>query len=134
MSSVAAAEISGTSGVWARLRTIAGDIKLAHSVFALPFAVLGAFLARTGSWPGNAGFVGQLTLVVACMVCARTWAMLFNRLVDAKIDAANPRTARRAIPSGRMSAAQGWSAAVTAAAVFIGATSLFLYGGGTRGP
>jgi 4-hydroxybenzoate polyprenyltransferase len=112
--------------VWARLRTIAGDIKLAHSVFALPFAVLGAFLARTGTWPGNAGFVGQLTLVVACMVCARTWAMLFNRLVDAKIDAANPRTARRAIPSGRMSAAQGWSAALAAAAAFVGATSLFL--------
>jgi 4-hydroxybenzoate polyprenyltransferase len=109
----------------ARLRIIAGDIKLAHSVFALPFAVLGAFLARTTEWPGNGAFAGMLALVVVCMVCARTWAMLFNRLADARLDAANPRTARRAIPSGRLSAAQGWGAAAIAAGSFVGATSLF---------
>src|SRR5579862_1691658 len=74
-----------------RVRLIAADIKLAHSVFALPFAVLGAFLARTGEWPGNRGFAVQLLLIVVCMVCARTWAMLFNRLADRRIDAANPR-------------------------------------------
>jgi 4-hydroxybenzoate polyprenyltransferase len=86
-------------------RTIAGDIKLAHSVFALPFAVLAAFMAAT---PGGqdivwSRFAGQLTLVVVAMILARTAAMLSNRLLDRRIDAANPRTAGRALPSGRVS-------------------------------
>lgn len=109
----------------ARARVIASDIKLAHSVFALPFAVLGAFLARTTEWPGARGFALQLALVVVCMVFARTWAMLVNRLVDRRIDAANPRTARRAIPAGRLTAGQGWAAAIGAAGLFVGAASLF---------
>ncbi len=108
-----------------RVRLIAADIKLAHSVFALPFAVLGAFLARTGEWPGNAGFAGRLALIVVCMVCARTWAMLFNRLADRRIDAANPRTKGRALASGRLTVAQGWIAASAAAGLFVGATALF---------
>jgi 4-hydroxybenzoate polyprenyltransferase len=115
------------------LRLIATDIKLAHSVFALPFAVLGAFLARTTPWPGvdaRSGaiwFSVQLVLIVVCMVFARTWAMLFNRLADRSIDAANPRTARRALASGWLTPAQGWAAAGGAAALFIAATSLFWF-------
>lgn len=86
-------------------RVIASDIKLAHSVFAMPFALLAAFMAAR---PGEAAidwreFVGQLALIVAAMVLARTVAMLANRLLDRRIDQANPRTAQRAIPSGRLS-------------------------------
>lgn len=107
-----------------RTRIVAADIKLAHSAFAMPFAVLGAFLAHPRD--GSVGvFIGQLALVVACMVAARTWAMLFNRLADRRIDAANPRTARRALASGRLTPAQGWAAAGVAAAVFIACTALF---------
>ena len=96
-------------------RVIASDIKLAHSVFAMPFAMLAAFMAAR---PGEATidwrkFVGQLALIVAAMVLARTVAMLANRLLDRKIDQANPRTAQRAIPSGRLSA--GTALAVLAA-------------------
>lgn len=108
-----------------QLRLIAGDIRLAHSVFALPFAVLGAFLARpAGSSAGR--FAAQLALVVACMVLARTWAMLVNRLADRGFDAANPRTARRVFASGRLSARAGWAWAAAAAALFIAACAAFL--------
>jgi len=115
------------------LRLIATDIKLAHSVFALPFAVLGAFLARTTYWPGTDARSGavwfsvQIALVVVCMVFARTWAMLFNRLADRSIDAANPRTSRRALASGRLTPGQGWAAAAGSAALFMAATSAFWF-------
>jgi 4-hydroxybenzoate polyprenyltransferase len=84
-----------------RLQDFAADIKLSHSVFAMPFALLSATLAaqrpeaRWGIW--------SFALVVACMVCARTVAMGANRLLDAEGDRLNPRTARRAIPGGRLS-------------------------------
>ncbi|MEX2219420.1 MAG: 4-hydroxybenzoate octaprenyltransferase [Phycisphaerales bacterium] len=134
--SVVAAENPGGGGLWARARVIAADIKLAHSVFAMPFAVLGAFLAwrgaGAGQGAGQAGgeessgrFAGQLALIVLCMVAARTWAMLFNRLADWRYDAANPRTARRAIPSGRLTVRQGWAAAAGAAVAFVACASLF---------
>lgn len=113
------------AGIVGRARLIAADIKLAHSVFAMPFAVLGAFLARRAGRPPWPAFVVQLALVVLCMVAARTWAMLFNRLVDRRMDAANPRTARRALPSGRLSAGQGWAAALLAAGAFVAATGGF---------
>jgi 4-hydroxybenzoate polyprenyltransferase len=69
-----------------------------HTIFALPFAYLGLFLAAQG-WPGWSPFVW----VTIAMVGARTAAMSFNRLIDARIDAANPRTARRLIPTGQIS-------------------------------
>lgn len=102
----------------------AADIKLAHSVFAMPFAVLGAFLARDGS-AGWGRFAGQLALVVVCMVLARTWAMLFNRLVDRRFDAANPRTARRAVASGALPLARAWGLAAGSAGLFLGMAALF---------
>lgn len=96
------------------IRTIAADIKLAHSVFALPFAVLAAFLAA--AWGDGAihwrVFGGQLLLIVVAMFFARTAAMLANRILDAHIDGDNPRTASRAIPSGRLLISQArlaWS-------------------------
>ncbi len=111
----------------AAARLIATDIKLSHSIFALPFAVLASFLAAgtldRATWPA---FLGKLALVVACMVLARTWAMLFNRLADRRFDAGNPRTARRVFASGRLDARTGWAVAIGCALAFVGATSLFL--------
>jgi 4-hydroxybenzoate polyprenyltransferase len=85
-------------------RAIATDIKLHHSVFAMPFAVLAAFMAaapadRAVVWPP---FAGQLALVVMAMIFARTVAMLSNRVLDRRLDERNPRTAGRALPSGRL--------------------------------
>jgi len=73
-------------------------IKWEHSVFALPFALCGAMLAA-GGIPAAA----QIGWIVLCMVSARSAAMAFNRLADAQIDGANPRTAARAIPAGEVS-------------------------------
>ena len=103
------------------LKAAASDIKLHHSVFALPFALLGACLAAVTPdgipWRGVAG---RLALVIACMVAARTAAMLANRLVDAGIDARNPRTAGRAIPSGRLSRRAALVMLVASAGAFLG--------------
>ncbi len=112
----------------ARIRLLAADIKIAHSVFALPFAIFGAFLANTSfGLPGNTPrFLGKLALVVVCMVLARTWAMLFNRIVDRRFDAQNPRTTRRALASGSVTLASGWITALASAALFIAATGGFL--------
>ena len=79
-------------------RTTLEMIKWEHSVFALPFALTGAVLAANG-WPTGR----TLFWIVACMVTARSAAMAFNRLVDAAVDAANPRTAMRALPAGQLS-------------------------------
>ncbi|WP_263378747.1 UbiA-like polyprenyltransferase [Granulicella paludicola] len=94
-------------------------IKWEHSIFALPFALTGAVLAA-GGWPR----LPVLGWILVCMVSARSAAMAFNRLVDAKIDAANPRTAMRAIPAGQLSS--GFVAAFTAlaAAIFIGSAAM----------
>lgn len=81
-----------------KLTVLGRDIKLSHSVFALPFALLATFWAA-GGWP----HWGQLLLIVACMFFARTYAMLANRYFDRDIDADNPRTAGRALPAGRVS-------------------------------
>jgi 4-hydroxybenzoate polyprenyltransferase len=110
----------------ARLRLAAGDIKLSHSIFAMPFALLGAFLARTpdAPWPR---FAWQLLLVVACMVLARSWAMLINRLADARLDADNPRTKGRAIASGKLTARDGRVLAGACALGFVGLCSIFWF-------
>ena len=73
-------------------------IKWEHSIFALPFALTGAILAANGR-----PTLRVLALIVLCMVTARSAAMAFNRLVDARLDAANPRTSMRALPAGRLS-------------------------------
>ncbi len=73
-------------------------IKFSHTVFALPFALAGALLAIRGLPSGR-----QLLFIILAMVGARTAAMAMNRLIDAEIDARNPRTAGRAIPAGRLS-------------------------------
>src|SRR6476469_9565667 len=82
------------------LSTVLEMIKIEHTLFALPFAFLGMLLAAEG-WPS---WRTVLWIAVA-MVGARSAAMGFNRLVDRKIDAANPRTAMRALPAGLVSPA-----------------------------
>ncbi|MEO7276304.1 MAG: UbiA-like polyprenyltransferase [Vicinamibacterales bacterium] len=87
-----------------RLRTYASFVRFSHSVFALPFALTGALLAlnKTGQW-ALADVAGRVGWIVLAMVAARSAAMGFNRLVDARYDALNPRTASREIPRGAMS-------------------------------
>jgi 4-hydroxybenzoate polyprenyltransferase len=95
-----------------RFRTYFSFVRFSHSVFALPFALTGALLAsRQDPVTGR-----ELLWIVVCMVTARSAAMGFNRLVDARFDAENPRTASREIPAGRISS--------TAAAVFVAAMSI----------
>ncbi len=104
-----------------KLALLARDIKISHTVFALPFALLSAFLAARG-WPR----AGQLGLILICMVTARTAAMSSNRLLDAALDARNPRTAGRAIPSGRLSRPFVAMVLALCASIFIFAAALFL--------
>lgn len=80
------------------IKTTLEMIKWEHSIFALPFALCGAMLAA-GGMPTAA----KLGWIILCMVSARSAAMAFNRIADAQIDAANPRTAMRAIPAGVLS-------------------------------
>ena len=90
-----------TAWTWAEM------IRIGHSVFALPFAVVAGILAGR-TLPGHHPAVGQWMLIVLCMVLARSVAMTFNRIVDAELDRRNPRTAQRAIPSGQISVKQAW--------------------------
>ena len=96
------------------LRATLEMIKWEHSIFALPFALCGAMLAARG-WPS----AYQLIWIIVAMVAARSSAMAFNRLADARIDGENPRTRMRAIPAGILSAAFVRGFVLIAAAVFV---------------
>jgi 4-hydroxybenzoate polyprenyltransferase len=91
-------------------------VRIEHTVFALPFAYVGAFLAADG-WPG----AENVLWVTVAMVGARTLAMAVNRLVDAELDARNPRTASRELPSGALSRAQVVALSLAALAIFLAA-------------
>jgi 4-hydroxybenzoate polyprenyltransferase len=113
------------SGFFERFKHVAGDIKLSHSVFALPFALLAGFLAA--GFAGRLPRLGEVGLVVACMVFARTSAMAINRYADREFDKANARTQGRAIPAGRVTPAFMLGAAVVSGLLFIGAASGFWF-------
>jgi 4-hydroxybenzoate polyprenyltransferase len=89
-------------------------IKFEHSVFALPFALTGALLAFRQNGFDAPGIWRQLLWIVVAMVAARSAAMAFNRLIDAPIDARNPRTRMRAIPTGMLSPRFAWCFTVAA--------------------
>jgi 4-hydroxybenzoate polyprenyltransferase len=93
-------------------------IKWEHSIFALPFALCGAMLAAGGlpTWH-------QLAWIIVAMVSARSAAMAFNRLADASIDAANPRTATRALPAGLLTSGFVTTFVVAACGIFVLAAS-----------
>ena len=101
-----------------RLRTYASFIRFSHTVFALPFALVGALLAARSS-PLTWSRVGW---IVVAMVTARTAAMAFNRLADARYDALNPRTRSRELPRGTMSVAEAVTLVVVASLAFVGVT------------
>ena len=97
-----------------KLAIIFSDIKIQHTVFALPFAVMSAFLAA-----GGMPEMEKLGWIVVCMVGARSAAMAFNRIVDARFDKENPRTQDRALPSGKISVGNYALFLVASSALFI---------------
>jgi len=100
------------------LRVTLEMIKWEHSIFALPFALCGAMLAANGLPAGQ-----QLLWIVVAMVSARSAAMAFNRLADAAVDAANPRTQTRALPAGTLTPAFVTSFVLVSCGVFVLAAS-----------
>jgi 4-hydroxybenzoate polyprenyltransferase len=102
-----------------KIKTISNLVVLPHSVFALPFA-LASLLTATHGKPS----LRVLFWVVVCMVLARTTAMAYNRLVDADVDAKNPRTKNRDIPAGRISIGQVKIITLVAGLCFMGACFL----------
>lgn len=102
----------------ARLRVYASFVRFSHSVFALPFALVGALLAtRVVEWEWMRVF-----WIVAAMVTARSAAMGFNRLADARFDARNPRTSMRELPQGRMSRTEAIGFVVVSSILFVAST------------
>jgi 4-hydroxybenzoate polyprenyltransferase len=100
-----------------KLTTYLSFVRFSHSVFALPFALTGALLA----WRDQPFFWSQVGWIVVCMVSARSAAMGFNRLVDARFDGLNPRTSMRELPRGAMTRLE--------AALFVAVASvLFVFG------
>jgi 4-hydroxybenzoate polyprenyltransferase len=98
-----------------RIRTYASFVRFSHSVFALPFALTGALLASRHvplTWP-------RVLWIVVAMVAARSAAMGFNRLADARYDAQNPRTSNRELPRGAMSVREAAAFVLVASAVFV---------------
>ena len=106
-----------------RLKTYFSFVRFSHSVFALPFALTGAVLAlRQASAPQSTAAIGtRVAWIVAAMVAARSAAMGFNRLVDARFDAVNPRTSMRELPRGAMTRREAIAFVAIASLAFIGA-------------
>ena len=94
-------------------------IKIEHTLFALPFAFLGAILAANGVPTGR-----QIFWIVVAMVGARSAAMAFNRIADRSFDARNPRTASRALPAGLLSVGFVWAFTIASAALFLLAAAM----------
>jgi 4-hydroxybenzoate polyprenyltransferase len=104
---------------WKRLRLTLEMIKFEHSVFALPFALTGALLAFRKihlTWPV---FGAKLAWIIIAMVGARSAAMAFNRILDADIDARNPRTRMRHIPAGALTSGFAWAFTMASVVVFL---------------
>jgi 4-hydroxybenzoate polyprenyltransferase len=112
------------------VRTWGSFVKFSHTLFALPFALASMAVAARdqNGWPGGRTF----GLILLAMVCARTCAMAFNRIVDRRFDALNPRTASRHLPTGRVSLGGAWTlcalsgAGLVAAAFFLNPMCFYL--------
>src|SRR5690348_3162092 len=104
---------------WKRVRLTLEMIKFEHSVFALPFALTGALLAVREGGMDLRTLWWKIAWIVIAMVGARSAAMAFNRLVDAEIDARNPRTRMRHIPAGLLSTTFGWGFVAVSSLIFI---------------
>ncbi|MFN7141003.1 MAG: UbiA-like polyprenyltransferase [Limisphaerales bacterium] len=108
--------------MFSTIRKWAEFVKLSHTVFALPFALAAMVVAARDNrgWPGWRTFA----LILVAMVCARTCAMAFNRIVDRKFDAENPRTAMRHLPAGQISLASAWTLCLLSAVGLMAAAYL----------
>ena len=100
-----------------RIRTVLEMIKFEHSVFALPFALVGALLAARAG--GGLPTWRQILWIVVAMVGARSAAMTMNRIADVEYDRRNPRTAKRALPAGELSLGFAWAFTALASAVLV---------------
>ena len=105
--------------MFAKLSVIFADIKIQHTIFALPFAIMSAFIAAKG-FPQTE----KIIWIVVCMVGARSAAMAFNRVLDARFDAKNPRTQDRALPAGRVDIRSYWLFLIVSSAIFIFAANM----------
>lgn len=110
------------SGMWRKVRDFLELIRFSHTVFALPFALASAVLA----WRTEPFRWLDLVGILACMVLARSAAMGFNRLADRHYDAANPRTANRHLPTGRLSVFAVCVFTTVCALGFLAATTIFI--------
>ena len=108
-----------------RVRRFLEMIRFSHTLFALPFALFSALLAWFYKEQGFSWL--ELAGILLCMVFARSAAMAFNRLADRDVDALNPRTASRHLPSGQLSVASVWGFLLICSAGFVGSTLLFLW-------
>src|SRR5689334_22151923 len=114
-----AMSLGSTSNKVGRLKTYFAFVRFSHSVFALPFALTGALVAlsRAPQRPSDVGW--RILWIVVAMVAARSAAMGFNRLVDARLDALNPRTAMRELPRGAMGRGEATVFVVVTSLVFV---------------
>src|SRR5262245_14661662 len=105
-------------GALHKIQLYAELVKFEHTIFALPFALSALLLASGNAWPSL--YTGLW--VVLAMVGGRTYAMGLNRIIDCRIDGANPRTAGRTLPRGRMKKLEAWMLTITALTLMILAT------------
>jgi 4-hydroxybenzoate polyprenyltransferase len=115
--------MAGAEKMLQRLRTILEMIRFSHTLFALPFGLLSAALA----WREFGFSWLQLVGILLCMVFARSTAMAFNRLADRTIDAANPRTAQRHLPAGKLTPGTVWIFTLVCATGFVASTLIFFF-------
>jgi 4-hydroxybenzoate polyprenyltransferase len=111
-----------TPAFGAKVVTLLEMIKFSHTIFAFPFALMGATLAALAS--GRPPTVAQVLWICLAMVGARTAAMGLNRIIDARIDAQNPRTAGRPLPAGKVTLAESWLLVVVATALLLLAAAM----------
>ncbi|MEP6923637.1 MAG: UbiA-like polyprenyltransferase [Pyrinomonadaceae bacterium] len=109
---------------WQKLKVTLRMIKFEHTLFALPFAFLGAILAARDLTASGLPSLWQIFWITVAMIGARSAAMAFNRIADRKIDAENPRTANREIPVGKLSVNFAWAFMITACGLFILAAAM----------
>lgn len=112
------------SRLWRRTVLTLEMIRFEHSVFALPFALTSALLAWRESAMAPAALWPKLGWILACMVTARSAAMAFNRILDAAIDARNPRTQNRHIPAGLLSRGFAWGFTIACSLLFVLASAM----------
>ncbi len=99
------------------IKKILNFTKIEHTAFSLPLIFTGAWMGGQGQWPR----LSVLSLIVLAAIGARIFGMSFNRIFDRQIDALNPRTSSRELPSGQMDLLTAFTIAMTALAVYLGA-------------